>query len=312
MVNLKRQYRALAAEYRQLERQRKKLLDEQGSLADEIERIKSSEPGIFSRMRLERLLDRNLEVSRGLDEIARKIAGNERRRIALRKKVYQAYTSELERVVELLKQTNNKKLAADYARRFYELRRRRQKWRSPTTVETDFSMFEVESGSLNTADELRGRADLLDDIVVKIREAIKRIDQTIERLGRELRLTREMHEMVRQMNLFEEGTRFHTGDRTMPRSVEPTPEEQVEPEEESSAHIPPLASDQGGVPGADRVTSSIQQEIDQLEKEREYLVTLAAELSSRAAELRKKAKQMDRRDNLPRPPATRRIRPGNE
>ena len=305
---LKIEYRELAGQHEELVRRQKSLLAEQREVADEIEKIKASDPGWLARMRLERLLARNLEVSRQLVEIARRLAENERRRLKLQDRIYHAYTLEMERVVKLLKRTANKKQAADLARRFYELQVRRQRWRSPTAIETDFSLFEVEVDPLDGPEELIAKAQLLEDLVTKIKAAISRIDKRIDRLRREFRLTSEMRDMVREMNLFQEGTRFHTGGRGDARPTEPTPEEPVVPDEEPGVHIPPLASDQGDVPGADRETVSIQREIKQLEAERKYLVQLAVQLSAKAAELRRRANQMRREERI-RPPLVRPIRP---
>jgi len=289
VLSLRRQYTQLLQERKALEFSQNQLLKEQAELADEIERLKASDPGIFVRMRLERLLARNLEVSQQLESIARNLAQNETARQEKRQQLYNAYTAEMEKVVKLMRHTSNKKAAADLARQFYELQRRREMWRSPTIAKTDYSMFVVEIDSLDGPDEIIAKAEILEDLVNKIRAAIKRIDGRIKRLQRELRLNTEMQDMVHEMNLFQEGTRFQ-----VPGSQPEAAPEEPDVREEIEVHRSPLGEESGDLPGTDRVALSIKREISKLEQERSYLVQLAAKLSAKAVEFRKKASQIRR------------------
>jgi len=293
---LKKQYRALQQQRTELRQEQQQLLTEQAQLADEIEKIKASDPGFIGRIRLERLLARNLEVSRRLDELAVSLAENERNRQRVKENVYGAYTAEMERVVRQMKTTTDQRLAADLARRFYDLHVRREPWRSPTTAETDFSLFEVDVSDEGTPEELLANAQRLDDLVAKIREAIRRIDKNLNQLRREQRLNSEMRDMMRENDLFQEGTRFPSTGRGA-HGNEATPEPTPVPDQQAGVHVPPINEDQGELPGSDRVAQSIQEEIKKLEAERAYLVKLAAKLSAKAAELRKKAKQRQHTDN---------------
>jgi hypothetical protein len=293
---LKKQFRGLQRAESGLKQEQRKLLEEQGQLADEIEKLKASEPGFIGRMRLERLLARNLEVSQRLDELAAQLAENARARAAMKENIYNAYTAEMERVVQQMKNTTDQRLAADLARRFYDLHTRREQWRSPTTAETDFSLFEVDVSDTGAPAELLANAQRLDDLVTKIRAAVKRIDKNLNQLRRELRLNAEMREMIHENDLFQEGTRFHTGDRTSGvRPPEQTPEPTPPPVQESGVHVPPIPATQGEPPGAERVAQSIQEEIRKLAAERAYLIKLAGKLSAKANDLRNKARQQQSR-----------------
>ncbi len=293
---LKKQYRALQQQQAALRAEQKQLLAEQSKLADEIEQLKASDPGFIGRMRLERLLARNLEVSKRLDELATQLAENERNRRRIKEGVYAAYTAEMERVVRQMKSTTDQRYAADLARRFYELRTRREPWRSATSPESDYTLFEIDVASSGTPEELLANAQRLEDLVAKIREAIKRIEKNLNQLRRELRLNSEMRDMMRQNDLFQDGTRFYTGDRF---AAQQTPEAPTPETDTGAVHRPPLPEARGEMPGGDRSSQSIQEEINRLEAERSYLVKTASRLSAKAAELRKKAKQQQRSERDP-------------
>ncbi|HPQ68030.1 MAG TPA: hypothetical protein PKW95_02805 [bacterium] len=305
------QFRAYEAEKILLDKKKDELLVEQNKLADEIETIKAEDPGLLARMRLERLLSRNLEVSRQLDETEKALEKNRSMRRELKKKIYYAYTGEMESTINQMRETKNKKSAADLARRFYTLQQRRDPWRISAAVEQDFSLFKVEIEPLDGPAEILNKADILDDLVAKIRTAIARIDQRIKVLQREQRLAGEMRDLVSEMNLFQEGVRFHTGESAQPRVLDPD-EEQPDEQGEGGLHIPPLAGESDSVPGSDRATLSIQQEIKKLTEERQYLVRLSAKLSAKAADFRKKARSMRKREKPPKPTVQRNLNSGNK
>lgn len=306
------QYRAFEAQKSLLKKKKNILLTEQNKMADEIEKIKAEDPGLLGRMRLERLLARNLEVSRQLDDTEKGLERNRARRRELKKKIYFAYTAEMETTIVRMRETKDKKAAADLARRFYNLQQRRDPWRSSAYVQQDFSLFKVKIEPLDGPAEILHKADILDDLVAKIRTAIRRIDQRIKVLQRELRLGGEMRDLVSEMNLFQEGVRFHTGGSALPRVLDPEEEEPEEPVEESGMHIPPLAAESDSMPGADRATLSIQRESKKLLEERQYLVRLSAKLSAKAADFRKIAKTMRRREKAPKPTVQRNLNSGNK
>jgi len=306
------QYRAYEAQDILLGKRKNELLVEQNKLADEIEKIKAEDPGLLGRMRLERLLSRNLEVSHQLDETEKTIENNQNQRQELKKKIYYAYTGEMENTIRQMRETKDKKAAADLARRFYVLQQRRDPWRISAGVEQDFSLFQVEIEPLDGPAEILNKADILDDLVAKIRTAIARIDQRIKVLQREQRLAGEMRDLVSEMNLFQEGVRFHTGESAQPRVLDPDEEQPDEQGEGGGLHIPPLTGESDRVPGSDRATLSIQQEIKKLTEERQYLVRLSAKLSAKAADFRKKARTMHKRESPPKPTVQRNLNRGNK
>ncbi|MDP8224866.1 MAG: hypothetical protein P9L99_16015 [Candidatus Lernaella stagnicola] len=283
---LKAQYGALAGQHRLLLKQQRELLRKQGDLADEIEKVQDSDPGILGRMRLERLLAENLDLSNRLNEVAKSMAANEEARVSKREALFRVYTTEMERVARKLRHAKGRKDAKNLADRFYELRQSRRKWRTARTVESDFSRLIVEENDTDGPDELLAKAEILSDIVRKIRDAIREINRDIMRLQREKKLGEDFDTMVKEMNLFEEGARF------MRRADEGRDDgdEAVQPEvDDSGLHVPPIDSSEQAPPGSVRAGRSIEAEIKRLKAEKKLLEKLAGDLAGKAKQLRLKA-----------------------
>lgn len=288
---LKSQYGALVAQHKlQIKRQRQ-LLARQGALADEIEKLQESEPGILARLRLERLLAENLELSNELTEVAQALTTNENTRVTKREEIYGAYSVAMEAVARRMRQAGDRKQAARIAHRFYELRQLRWKWRGATTIEADFSRLVVTESELDGPTELLAKADILTDLVGKIRGAIREIDRRIRRLTREQKLGEDFDAMVKEMNLFEEGARFVRRPEDSGRTDDDPPGPSTE-SDDAGLHLPPLDSTQDAAPGSDRAGRSIQSEIKRLEDEKKVLLKLAFDLSVKANELRRKAEKL--------------------
>jgi prefoldin subunit 5 len=295
VIVLKKQYQELANEYRALMAKQKDLLARQGQLANEIEKLQESDPGIIGRLRLERLLASNLELSNQLSQTASLLAANEKARNQKRDAIFRAYTTEMEVVVRQMRQTRDRQAAAALAHRFYELQERRRPWESPLTVETDFGARVVEVKETDGPDELVAKADMLSDLAVKVRGAARDVGKEIARLKREMKLAAEMNSMLKEMNLFEEGTRLERRDDSTTHQTEPPPTE------EPKTVAPPLVEEQDLRPGVGRAAKSLLQEIRKLENEQKVLNELAQALSAKADELRRRAARLRQKDATPSP-----------
>lgn len=279
----KQQYEQMHNTYRGLVGRQQQLLARQNHIADEIEQLQSSDPGMIGRMRLDDLLAQNLEVSRELSDLAQQMAANEKTRGAKREEIYQAYTAEMETIVRQIRQTRDKKKAVDLAHMFYELRQRREPWRTAVAVGgRNFSDSVVEEDELDGPEELELKAAILDDLIAKVRLAIKQLDRQINRLKREYKLSNEMDSMIDEMNLFEEGVRFNSeandGSTSLP--------------ETEDVHLPPL--EVGKQPGGEdrQYSGAIMKEIRKFEAEKKVLEELTADLSAKARKLRARAEEL--------------------
>ncbi len=292
---LKSQYKALTGRHKLLLKDQRELLSQQNKLADEIEKLQDSGPGILGRMRLERLLAENMRLSQELNEVAKSLSDNDKARDRKRGAVYRAYSTEMEVTARKMRQTGDRKRATQLAHRFYELRELRWQWRTARTVEADFSRLVVKVSDLDGPKELTAKAQILDDLVRKIRAAIREIDKKIKRLRREKKLGEDFDTMVKEMNLFEEGARFlrrpDEGDRTDPDEA---PQADAD---ESGLHVPPLDPTAKMAPGADRADKSIQAEIKRLKHEKALLKKLAGDLAAKAKILRRKADELRARES---------------
>ena len=291
---LKTQYQQLVDEYRGLVENQKSLLEQQAKIADEIESIQDSNPGLLGRLRLEKLLARNLEISNQLSEVAQWLSQNAQARQAKRDVVYRAYTAEMEQVVRQLRETPDRKAATGLVHRFYVLEQNRAPWWTQLSIENDFSGLAVVESESDGPDELLAKADILTDLVGKIRLAKRELDREIQRLQREAKLSQEMNHMVKEMNLFEEGTKFL---RETTKSNEPTVSPPAEGTE-SGAHVPPLTLEPDKTPVGERAAKSIDADIRRLKHERALLDRLENQFSAKADELRKKARELRRRESF--------------
>ncbi len=292
---LKAQYVAWANDYRDLAVKQKDLLARQSQLAAEIEKVQESNPGVLARLRLERLLAANLELSNQLSDIAAGLSANDKARAGLRDDIYRAYTNEMENVLREMRQAPDRRAAGALAHRFYELRELRAPWQTATVAETDFGRQVVEVSDRDGPDELNAKADLLADLAAKVRTAIRDLEKEVQRLRREAKLANDMNAMVKEMNLFEEGVRFGR------RPDEGTrPPESPLPSASSTApdagRPPPILPEQQAVAGAERAAHSWSAEIKRLEHEIAALNQLLRELTARADELRKKARELRQRN----------------
>jgi len=280
--NLKLQYEQMHHAYRGMVSRQQQLLERQNRIADEIERLQSSDPGVIGRMRLDDLLAQNLEVSRELSDLAQQMTANEKARRAKRDAVHQAYTVEMETIVRQIRQTRDKKKAVELAHKFYELRQRREPWSATVAIKRDFSDSVVEEDELDGPEELELKAGILDDLVGKIRLAVRQLERQINRLKREYKLSNEMDSMIDEMNLFEEGIRFESAEE----------EGVVGQPDSEDVHLPPL--EVGKQPGGEgrQYSGAVMREIQKLEAEKKVLEELAAELSTKAAKLRARADKL--------------------
>jgi hypothetical protein len=294
--NLKAQHKALVLHYRMFVKRQRRLLSQQSDLADQIESLQDDDPGILGRMKLERLLAENLELSNRLNEIAHELSANEKARELKRAAIYGAYTTEMETAARRLRQAADRKQAANLADHFYELRQQRERWRGAATPETDFSRLIVDEDPNDGPKELLAKADILSDVVTKIRGAIRVIDGRIKRLQRERKLGDDFDTMVKEMSLFEEGARFL---RRPEDGAGGDDEDQPTTEtDESNLHVPPLDPTQAGAPGSDRAERSLSAEIKRLKEEKKVLKKLADDLNARAKALRDKARALRSRLRL--------------
>jgi prefoldin subunit 5 len=289
---LKKQYAELTRENQALVAQHKALLTKQSEVAAEIEKLQESGPGLLGRLKLERLLAANLDLSNQLTDLATRLTANEKSRNTAREAIFQAYNAELEDVVREMRQTRDRQAALALAHRFYALREARDPWRSPLSLESDFLGRVVEVSGADGPDELLVKAELLTDLAAKVRATIRELEKELTRLRRELKLSAEMSNMVKEMNLFEEGSRFS---RRAEGQTKPTETQPSGPTSDVGRGLLP-DEEQKPAPGADRAARSLQQEIKQLEDEIGALTQLARQLSARADELRKRAVELRRRD----------------
>jgi hypothetical protein len=183
---------------------------------DVLKRKQREDPGFLDKYRLESLLADSLDRSRELDALALQVASVEARIATVRAQVVREADARLAEVLASLKTPASPARQRGLVREYLELRRLKDRHRGGPPA-GEFPVVEFRAEDLDTPEEIAEKAALLRDFRAKIEDYAAGLDRQAKDLAGEIRLAREMHQLIEEERLFGEGDRFPT---TAPVRVE--------------------------------------------------------------------------------------------
>lgn len=292
---LEKQLSLLTRQKQNLTKERRKLMEQLKDLNREIKKLKAEKDlGFFSERKLQTLLPEHQQVSRKIEKLDAAMDTNREKRRGIKKKLEQIYEIRISKAVKALSKEKNRDKQIAIVHEYFTLKDKARKYRLATSSTSGIGDFSVELDPMDGLREINDKIALLQDRIVRLQGVIKEIDKKIRTLQREKKLAEEMHQMIEERNLFEEGVKFMPSPRTLPVR---RPEDGGtgtdggdDQYDEAGVHLSPLASDAPG--GRNMMLSAIDKEIKRLKQEKKFLKQVIDELLAKISEFTKKAREL--------------------
>lgn len=298
-----KKHKELSAHQEELQVEKQRKINEQTALIDEIDKLKQDSGWNFiDRIRLERLLARNLDISKQLEQLEAQLHANSEEISKFNGSILSEYYKMLEDTVSMINREKDRNKIFQLTRQYLAIRQYMSTYRHSISFEKELALFDLSPDPLDGPSELREKARILRERRKNLLGVINKIDSMIASLKKEWRLAREMRDLVREGNLFDDGTAFSTAPR-QPKQEQILPEQPVEPVGPGSQYPGISTLKQPGAQGSSRPggedrskLDSLSREISRLVQEREHLKKLVEELAEKAAALEALANRMDFED----------------
>lgn len=282
-------------DYQYLARQRRRLIARLDELGRDIQKLKSQkERNFFEKRQLQKLLANQLEVSKEAQQLDTRIKNNRNQKENLRTQLRFAYELKLKHIVRRMDQEEDRGKALELSKEFSNLREKARLYDKTPKSEPGIGAFFIKLEPLDGVREINEKIDLLNDRMKNLQSIIEQIDKEINRLKNERKLAREMQQILEERNLFEDGVLFAPSPRTLPIPKNEDGGSGSDATDSSSDKAGVHTSPAGGVSASGKAMmfDAIDKEIARLEKEKEYLNKVIAELMKKVDQFRQKIKDI--------------------
>ena len=288
MASLREEIWRTVEKVEQLEAEREDLMKRAEVLAGRIEKLKG-EGGIIGRYRLKRALKRSQELARRIEALDRKIEALKSELSRKKEKLKDLYEAEISFVLEELER--NPGQADSLLKRLRELRMAMEDIEASEvgTPEAKFRAILIEIDKDDTPEIIREKADLITDVVDRLKRRLRDLERRVEELEREMETEERIRDLLDEISLFDEdvfaGHRLQVQTRAEETKGIRGPSEA---RRASPDRVPEIS-----VSGWEISPEETKIQISRLREEMERLKGKIAELSKKAEEFRRRAAELE-------------------